>query len=82
MAQSDDIARLTEILVRSHQGSSGKAARLRQASGLSASEIGKACGASPDQIYSWESGVSQPTTGQALAWLSVVYEHLPPSAAR
>lgn len=82
MAQSDDIARLTEILVRSHQGTNGKAARLRQMSGLSASEVGKAAGASPEQIYSWETGTSQPTTAQGLAWLAVVYEHLPASAAR
>ena len=81
-SQSEDIARLTSIVVRQHQGTNGRAQLLRQKSGLSASQIGKAAGCSADQIYSWEQGTSQPTVSQALAWLAVLYEHIPASAAR
>ena len=75
MAVADDITRITAILVRMVQG--GPAAVLRQQRGLTASAIGKACGASASQVYSWESGTSQPTTQQALAWLTSLHEMAP-----
>ncbi len=77
MAVADDITRLTAILVRQVQG--GHAALLRQQRGLSASSIGKAAGCTAEQIYSWESGTSMPTTQQALAWLTSLHEMAPSS---
>jgi transcriptional regulator with XRE-family HTH domain len=68
---NDDVARLTAIVTRQHQG--GLAERMRQSRGLSASEVGKACGTSPEVIGAWERGLAMPTTGEALAWLSVLY---------
>lgn len=75
MAIADDITRLTAIMVRQVQG--GPAALLRQQRGLPASAIGKLCGASADQVYAWESGISQPTCQQGLAWLIALYETVP-----
>ena len=77
--RSDDIERLTAILVRMHQRG-GQAAFLRQASGFSVSHIAKLCGASPESVYAWESGILQPTTGQALAWLHAL-QHSTPTVA-
>ncbi len=76
MAQSDDIAVLTEVLVRMHQRG-GLAENIRQQRGLPASAIGKAAGCTPEMIYSWERGLSQPTTAQGLQWLRTLHQLAP-----
>ena len=72
VTQSDDIERLTRILVRMHQRD-GQAAFLRQAAGKPASAIAKVCGATPEQVYAWETAALQPSTNQALAWLDALH---------
>lgn len=54
--------------------------RLRQGSGLSHSEIGKAAGTTGARVAAWESGRATPTTAEALAWLDAILKALPPSA--
>jgi hypothetical protein len=71
----DDIARLTAWQVAQIQD--GPAASARQRCGLPASAIGKACGVGADVIYSWEQGLSDPTTQQGLAWLEFLRLHAP-----
>lgn len=75
MPLTDDIARLTAIQVRQHQGAMGLAERLRATAGLDVGVIAKACGCKPSQVVCWERGEARPTTAQALAWLSVLYDH-------
>jgi hypothetical protein len=72
MALSDDVERLAAIVVKMHQRD-GTAARLRIASGRPASAIAKLCGATPEQVFAWESGTLQPSTQQALAWLGALH---------
>ncbi len=76
MAQSDDIAVLAEVLVRMHQRGA-LAENIRQQRGLPASAIGKASGVTAEMIYSWERGLSQPTTAQALQWLRTLHQLAP-----
>lgn len=81
MALADDVARLTSILVRQHQG--GQAAALRRSvygsvdrdHGLSL--VAKVCGTSPSVVQAWEDGAASPTTQQGLAWLAHLYEAQP-----
>ena len=75
MAQSDDIARLVAWQVSQVQG--GAAALMRQRTGQPASHVAKACGITPDLLYMWETGLAQPTTGQALAWFDFLRLHAP-----
>ena len=53
---------------------------MRQKSGLPASHIGKLCGVSASQVYAWERGTGQPTTSEALRWLTVLHEQTPRQA--
>jgi len=71
----DDVARLTSVLVAQYQG--GTAERLRQTAGVSASQIGKLCGATADMVYAWERGTLSPSTQQALAWLTALHQAAP-----
>lgn len=79
MALSDDVERLTQIIVRMHQRN-GEAARLRQATGRPASHIAKLAGVSAETIYAWEAGTVQPSTAQALAWLQALQYDVPTPA--
>lgn len=72
MPLTDDVERLTAVMVRQHQRG-GLAAQIRRESQLEASEIAKACGTSPDVVRAWEDGRAQPTTHEALAWLHLMY---------
>ena len=73
MAQSDDIARLAQIMCRDLV-LSGRARQHRQASGLSLSDLGKASGATAEQVGLWEAGRATPSLAQSLAWLGAVTE--------
>lgn len=81
MATTDDIARLTAVLVRQAQ-QNGEAAALRRTSGLEASAIGKACGVSAGQVMAWEAGYAQPTTSEGIAWLSILWNSQKSNAVR
>ena len=72
MSLSDDLERLTRIVVRMHVDG-GRAALLRQKAGQPASRIAKLAGTTPEAIYAFERGDLDPTTGQALAWLTAAY---------
>jgi hypothetical protein len=78
---SDDVERLTRIVVRQHQDGYRSAEALRYASfGLgkdNARALAKLCGTTPETIVAWERGVLAPTTVQALAWLGALYDSLP-----
>jgi DNA-binding transcriptional regulator YiaG len=85
MPLNDDVARLTSATVRLLVHS-GELKQMRQFTishrgeiGLPVSLIAKACGVSAATVQSWESGFSEPTTAQALAWLDVITKHLPRS---
>jgi transcriptional regulator with XRE-family HTH domain len=72
VALQDDVTRLTAVVVRLVQ-LTGQAEALRRAGGLAeVSQVAKAAGATPAQVFMWERGEAQPTTAQALAWLDYV----------
>jgi transcriptional regulator with XRE-family HTH domain len=73
MTQADDLSRLTSILVR-ELALTGRARQVRFSQSLPLSELGKAAGATADQVGLWEEGRATPSTPQALAWLSFLYE--------
>lgn len=80
MALTDDVTRLTEILVRQHQD--GQAARLRLQARLSLGDVGKACGVSGEQVAAWEAALSKPTTQEGLAWMSLLWARQPGPLSR
>ena len=73
--QSDDIARLTEILVLEHV-QMGLANRLTTVLQMrdQLGHVAKACGVTVEQLDSWRHGWTKPTTQQGLAWLLALYE--------
>lgn len=72
---TDDIARLTSIVARMHQGGTldGRGAQLRRSGRLEVSQIAALCGTTPAAVYAWENGALVPSTGEALAWLDMLY---------
>ena len=72
MALTDDIARLTSVMVREHVAD-GRAGQLRVAGRMSHSELGKVCGVSGALVQEWERGTLHPTTAQGLQWLDALY---------
>jgi transcriptional regulator with XRE-family HTH domain len=76
MPLTDDITRLTSVVVRMLVAE-GTPTRLRQRTKLDLSQVGKACGVSASVVGSWEDGVAQPTTQEALAWLTLLYDRQP-----
>lgn len=81
MALTDDVSRLTEIVVRQHQDG-GLASRLRLQARLSRGDVGKACGVSGEQVAAWEAALSKPTTQEGLAWLSLLWARQPGPLSR
>jgi DNA-binding transcriptional regulator YiaG len=80
MALSDDVERITAILVAMHR-EQGKRQMEIQRFKFGANSIGKIaklCGASGDLVVAWEDGRVRPTTTQALTWLSVLYSGTDP----
>lgn len=75
MSTTDDIGRLVAWQFSQIQG--GELAARRQRSGLPASAVAKAAGCTPDQYYSWETGLSEPSTAQALAVFDFYRLHSP-----
>ena len=77
MAQSDDIARLTYVIMRMHQGPQGLGLPLVRRNGWlhNWGLVAKAVGATPDQVQMWLQGEATPPTGQALALLTHLYEN-------
>lgn len=73
MPMTDDLSRLASIVTRDLV-LSGRARAIRQQTGLSLSELGKASGVTAELVGLWESGKAAPTTQQALAWLSLLTE--------
>ena len=72
MAQSDDLARVVQILVRQMQiGLRGRS--LRQAAGLQASQLAARCGTTESVVYAWERAEADPSLGEALRWLEAVH---------
>jgi hypothetical protein len=75
VAVVDDVARLTAVVVRMHQG--GPAEELRRAvfgpgdAGLG--HLAKAAGVTRDQLRMFEAGELSPTTQQGLAWLGALH---------
>jgi len=77
MNQSEQIAALTSLVVKLHR-QHGEAARLRLAafgSTDSVSPLAKLCGTTPEVVRAWETGALEPTTTQALQWLTTLYAH-------
>ena len=52
----------------------GDARRIRQASGLSLSEIGTAVGVSPAAVHKWECGQRRPSGRPAIAYARLLRE--------
>ena len=76
MALVDDVQRLTGILVHLLVAD-GRTVVLRQRAKLDLGQVGKACGVSASVVGSWEDGIAQPTTQEALAWLTLLYDRQP-----
>ena len=76
MALVDDVQRLTGILVHLLVAD-GRTIGLRQRAKLDLGQVGKACGVSASVVGSWEDGIAQPTTQEALAWLTLLYDRQP-----
>jgi DNA-binding transcriptional regulator YiaG len=83
MALQEDLARLTAVVANLHRVN-GLAERLRRSARLEASEVGKLCGVTAATIFAWERGELEPTTNQALTWMSVLWgrQSLPPVLQR
>jgi transcriptional regulator with XRE-family HTH domain len=75
MSLQDDLGRLVAWQFSQLQG--GQLAAMRQRSGMPASAVAKASGCTPDAYYSWEAGLSEPSTAQALAILDFYRLHSP-----
>ena len=76
----DDVGRLVAWQFSQLQG--GELAALRQRSGMAASAVAKAAGCTPDQYFSWESGLADPTTAQALAIMDFYRTYAPNMGVR
>jgi transcriptional regulator with XRE-family HTH domain len=76
MTLNDDLARLASVVVRMLVADATPT-RLRIVAGLDLSQVGKACGVSASVVGSWEEGLAQPTTQEALAWLTLLYDRQP-----
>lgn len=62
-----------EILIRGRElAASGEARRLREKAGLSLSEVGAACGATPSAVSRWETGKRRPQGPHARRYAEVV----------
>src|SRR6266568_966980 len=73
MALQDDVNRLV-MIDAARAVLSGQARQLRQAAGLSLSEVGKACGTTASVIGMWEDSLARPTVQQALAWQTLLLD--------
>jgi DNA-binding XRE family transcriptional regulator len=80
MALQDDITRLTSIVVSLHRVQL-LAQVLRRSVPITPSELGKLCGVTAETMLAWERGELQPTTQQALAWLTVLWDRQRPAVA-
>ncbi len=81
MALSDDIEKITAILVQMHRDqpkSQMEVQRLGKFGSNSIGKIAKLCGATPDLVTAWEYGTVRPTTQQSLAWLGAIYSGTDP----
>ena len=68
---TDDTARLAMIQVRLLV-MDGSVQRLRQITGLTHGQLGKACGVTGEQVDAWERGIAEPSAAQAIAWLDTL----------
>lgn len=75
MNQSDQIEALTRLLVHLHRRvPQARPANLRQRfDPQSPSKVAKLCGTTAETVLAWENGTLEPTTNQAIAWLTALY---------
>jgi DNA-binding transcriptional regulator YiaG len=71
---ADDIALTSRVLVGMARNPGMSPAQVRMAGQVDVGELAKAAGASPEQVRSWEAGLSRPPPHQGLVWLSSLYD--------
>jgi len=77
MNQSEAISTLTTLVVHLYRRD-GLARRLRATAFGSTDSMGKLakmCGTTPEVVAAWETGSLEPTTTEAMRWLTVLHAH-------
>lgn len=74
MNQSDQIEALTRLMVAMHRRIPGvRPKNLMLANRREYRQVAKMTGTTVEAVRAWERGLLEPTTTQALTWLSVVH---------